>query len=208
MSARDRILASVDAALARRRPLDHPGALPRDPRDLGSDRTLVIERFAAALTRSGGEVVLLSSVDQARMWVATFARRFASMAASPEVPTFLRPALREIEPALAELGVSVAVAAAAATGSLVLDSREGRRLQLLPPVHLVWVDAGKVSADLGTTLEGVRATALPAVLAPHSGPSKSADIGRIVVTGVHGPGRLVAAVVADLDAETSNASGA
>ena len=43
-------------------------------------------------------------------------------------------------------------------------------------------------------LERCRAR-LPAALALHSGPSKSADIGRVLVSGVHGPGRIVAAIL-------------
>jgi L-lactate dehydrogenase complex protein LldG len=51
--------------------------------------------------------------------------------------------------------------------------------------------------ELGAALDAARERApLPAALALHSGPSKSADIGRILVRGVHGPGRLVAAVTA------------
>ncbi|MGC8905434.1 LUD domain-containing protein, partial [Thermus sp.] len=37
--------------------------------------------------------------------------------------------------------------------------------------------------------------ALPAALGLHSGPSKSADIGQVMVKGVHGPGRLVVVVL-------------
>jgi L-lactate dehydrogenase complex protein LldG len=62
-------------------------------------------------------------------------------------------------------------------------------------VHLVWLERGRLHDELGSALEAARAEGpLPAALALHSGPSKSADIGRIVVTGVHGPGRLVVAV--------------
>jgi L-lactate dehydrogenase complex protein LldG len=61
-------------------------------------------------------------------------------------------------------------------------------------VHLVWIDERRIYQELGDALAAVRAEPLPAALALHSGPSKSADIGRIVVTGVHGPGRLVAVV--------------
>jgi len=37
---------------------------------------------------------------------------------------------------------------------------------------------------------------LPSAIALHSGPSKSADIGQVMVRGVHGPGRLIAAIIA------------
>jgi L-lactate dehydrogenase complex protein LldG len=88
----------------------------------------------------------------------------------------------------------MALAAAAQTGSLVLSSVEGRGTQILPPVTIVWVRAQDICATLGEALERCR-DSLPAALALHSGPSKSADIGRVLVRGVHGPGRVVAAVL-------------
>jgi len=39
--------------------------------------------------------------------------------------------------------------------------------------------------------------ALPTALGLHSGPSKSADIGQVLVRGVHGPGRVVAVIIGD-----------
>jgi hypothetical protein len=62
-----------------------------------------------------------------------------------------------------------------------------------------------VHTTLGDALQACRED-LPAVLALHSGPSKSADIGQILVTGVHGPGRIIAAILgADAaDAGTAN----
>jgi L-lactate dehydrogenase complex protein LldG len=36
---------------------------------------------------------------------------------------------------------------------------------------------------------------LPSAMGLYSGPSKSADIGQILVKGVHGPGRLVVLIV-------------
>jgi L-lactate dehydrogenase complex protein LldG len=193
----------VAAALETRERIRHPGAFPGST---GIDPQEALERFAHALRAAGGEVVHFSHRAEAQSWLRDFTSAFRSAAWPPGLPEALRPELPEVEPQRAELGVSEAVAAAAATGSLVLDSREGRRLQLLPPVHLVWVEARTLAPDLGSALEQARGLgALPAVLALHSGPSKSADIGRIVVTGVHGPGKLVVAV---LEGETSGSRSA
>ncbi|MGC8968815.1 MAG: LutC/YkgG family protein, partial [Thermus sp.] len=91
------------------------------------------------------------------------------------------------------LGLSYALFAVAETGSVALSSEEGRRVQLLPPTHLVFVEAGRVYGTLLEALEDLQS--LPSALALHSGPSKSADIGQVMVKGVHGPGRLVVAVL-------------
>jgi L-lactate dehydrogenase complex protein LldG len=191
---RERILARVRAAVAERPRIDHPGELE----DVAASKGLVVDTagFAEVLGRSGGEVVHLGTLDEARAWLTSFASTMASATVSPLVPEALRPALPSAPADTASLGVSVALAAAAATGTLLLPSDEGRRTQLLAPTHLIWVEDGTIFGSLGRALEHVRRSRgiLPAVLGLHSGPSKSADIGRIIVTGVHGPGRLVAAV--------------
>jgi L-lactate dehydrogenase complex protein LldG len=201
--ARTRILGRIDAALKSRERLPHPGSFPGHAGQ-GPALAEAADRFAESLRRSGGEAQRFRRVAEASAWLQQFAADFSSAAVAPQVPEALRPRLPNAEPRAAQLGVSVALAAAAFTGSLLLDSREGRGLQLLPPVHLVWIPAVDIHPDLESALEQARETGpLPAVLALHSGPSKSADIGRILVTGVHGPGRLVAVVVDELLEETS-----
>ena len=54
--------------------------------------------------------------------------------------------------------------------------------------------AGRVFGRLGDALPEL-SKRLPAVAGLHSGPSKSADIGRTIVTGVHGPGRCIAVLI-------------
>ncbi|HZD04347.1 MAG TPA: LUD domain-containing protein [Longimicrobiales bacterium] len=198
--ARERILGRIREALSGRRRPEHPGDLPdgagapAPEEDASTARR--VEAFARRFEASGGQAVLLRDEDEARRWLAGFVESFRHAAVSEGVGEAFRPDLPGAPPEDADLGVSRALAAAAQTGSLVLGSGEGRRTQLLPPVHLVWVDAADVRATLGGALAAVRNRGpLPAVVALHSGPSKSADIGRIVVTGVHGPGRVVAAVV-------------
>ncbi|HAD74536.1 MAG TPA: lactate utilization protein B/C, partial [Gemmatimonadetes bacterium] len=181
-----------------REPVEHPGALPdglEPPGPFGdAGRSDPVGAFEDRLRAAGGEVVRLADEAAARKWLEEFAREFESVSVGVGVPDTLQPALPKAPPSEAALGVSVAVGAAAQTGSLVLSSKEGRQSQLLPPVHLIWVRAGDVHTTLGDALQACRQD-LPATLALHSGPSKSADIGQILVTGVHGPGRIIAAVL-------------
>lgn len=190
--ARARILRRVREAVGTRERTPHPGGLPPGHAAGGIDP---FERFREVLERSGGEVLRFEDVPSARAWLTSFAVGLDGVAAGPDVPDFLVPAIPPAPPRSAALGVSLALAASASTGSLLLTSREGRSLQLLPPVHLIWLDPSTIHPDLDSALRSVGGEDLPATLGLHSGPSKSADIGRVLVTGVHGPGRLVAAVV-------------
>lgn len=70
-----------------------------------------------------------------------------------------------------------------------LSSEDGRRVQLLPPVHLVLLERDRLYPTLLEALLALEG--LPSALGLHSGPSKSADIGQVMVKGVHGPGRLI-----------------
>ncbi|AEB12662.1 LutC/YkgG family protein [Marinithermus hydrothermalis] len=186
---KERILSRIRRALQHRPKAAHPGAFTPPVPDSSS-----LERFAAHLEAAGGEVVRFASLEEAQAWLAEFARAFDGAAVSPLVPEALRPELPEVPPERAPLAVSLARAAVAETGTLLLDSREGRRLQLLAPVHLVWVRAHDVVDTLGVALKALEGE-LPAAVGLHSGPSKSADIGQIMVRGVHGPGRLIAGVL-------------
>ena len=196
IDARSRILARVRGALATREPVGHPGHFagwrpdppPTDPA-LG---------FAALFTRSGGEVERVSSVDEARGWIQNFASNFDGITVGASLPPGLAPGGPVVSPDLAALGVSMARAAVAETGSLVLDARDGRRTQLLPPTHLVVLRRSEVFSTLAEALDKLSED-LPSALGLHSGPSKSADIGQILVKGVHGPGRVVTLIVDDSD---------
>ncbi len=192
--ARQRILRRIAHALERRWPVELPGDPWRQAEDAAAPT-----RFVQNATQNGVEALSFDSPQAAARWLAEWAAEFSSAAVSPHVPPWLQPQLPQRPPAEAELGVSRALAAVADTGSVLLSSSEGRRLQLLPPVHLVWVDEAEVVQHLGEALEALQENP-PSALALHSGPSKSADIGQIMVQGVHGPGRLVVALVRGLDA--------
>ena len=168
--------------------MPHPGALMTPRAD--DPAAAFVKRF----TSSGGEVVGADPGRPASEWLTGFLRgldpEVTGVAVGADVPVELRPRLPEVAAAHAGAGISVAWGAVAESGSLILPSTGTRAAQLLPPVHIVWVPDGRIFARLEDALSELR-NGLPAAVGLHSGPSKSADIGRTVVTGVHGPGRCI-----------------
>jgi len=192
--SRERILQAVENAVAGRVAQAHPGSFPGRAPD-APDPILLVDRFREVFERAGGEVVVFPGSAEARTWLHEFKSQFESVVFGDTVPDSLRFEVDRADPAAAPLGVSMARCAIAETGSLVLDSHDGRRTQLLPPTQVVWIRAEEV---YGTALEFLQALSgepLPSALGLHSGPSKSADIGQIMVRGIHGPGRLIAGII-------------
>ena len=103
-----------------------------------------------------------------------------------------------------ECGITVATAGVASTGSLVLVSsdHELRLASLVPPRHLVLVSATQLVEDLldlsgpGGVLESQGGT-ISSSMTLVTGPSKTADIEGVLVTGVHGPGTVQIVLVTD-----------
>ena len=174
------------------------------PSDRAQRLSAMVAVFTDQFTASGGEVVIAEQKRARGEWLRDLVLRLAvdidgtdrgaeppSAAVASDVPVSWRPQLPVALPEEASVGVAMAWGAVAETGSLVLTPDGGRAVQLLPPVLIVLVPAERVLAKLDDALLELREP-LPAVVGLHSGPSKSADIGRTVVTGVHGPGRCIA----------------
>lgn len=191
-TARERMLERIHVANAARAATEHPG-------DFGGWRphppgVHPVAGFIAMFTAAGGEVVQTADDAAATAWLSGFAEDFASISLGVGVPPEVAPDRPRKRADTAALGVSAGRAAIAETGSLVLDARDGRRAQLLVPVHVVLVREKDVHATAREAFLHMRAD-LPAALGLHSGPSKSADIGQVMVKGVHGPGRVIAVLI-------------
>jgi L-lactate dehydrogenase complex protein LldG len=189
---RERILRRIGRALEHRPKLELPPplALPSLPPQEA------LKLFQERLSSNGGETLYLENLAAAREWLAQFAGSYSGVALGHQLPEALRPALPLLPPEEAPLGLSWALGAVAETGTVIVSSADGRRTQLLPPTHVVFVPRARVYPTLLEALTALK-DQLPAAIGLHSGPSKSADIGQIMVQGVHGPGRLIAAVVAE-----------
>ncbi len=85
-------------------------------------------------------------------------------------------------------------AAIAETGTLILwpDALEPRLMSLVPPVHIVLLDATRIYNTFfeAMTLEGWQ-DGLPTNALLISGPSKTADIQQTLAYGAHGPKELI-----------------
>ncbi len=93
----------------------------------------------------------------------------------------------------ADAAVTGVVAAIAETGTIVCVSSAttARGTSLIPPVHVALVNAAQIVPDLFDYFDRLsRDGELPANVNLITGPSKTADIEGILITGVHGPGTL------------------
>jgi len=175
------------------------------------DTSQLIDRFRQGATQAGATVEAVPDDLAAVAAVGAMARRLeaARVTSTPEGAHFA-PAgalvggtAREV--ADAELGVSVGRLAVAETGSVLLGSNDpqSRMVGMLARTHVVVVTAGDLVATLDDAAATVRTLARPGpdqlrYMGFVTGPSRTADIERVLTIGVQGPRALhVVLIVGD-----------
>lgn len=92
------------------------------------------------------------------------------------------------------LGVTTCESLVAESGTILVSAAiSGRAPSVLPPVHLVVATADQLVADIDTSIQRLRSRypeQLPSTMSWITGPSRTADIEKILVLGAHGPKRL------------------
>jgi L-lactate dehydrogenase complex protein LldG len=224
MTARDTLFATIRQSLgvtgnepARReavasRIASHPrGVIPARGQLPPAER---VKLFAEMVVNANGTVAPLPSAAEVPAAVSDFLR-------SQNLPMQIR---RGDDPRLAGMpwdrqgtlevttgrsdghqlaSVSHAFGGIAETGTLVLTSGKDNptTLNFLPDTHIVVVDARDIAGDYETVWQRVReefgVAALPRAINMITGPSRSADIGQILILGAHGPRRLHVLVVGE-----------
>ena len=99
----------------------------------------------------------------------------------------------------ARFGISQVSWALADTGTLVQDSTaiEQRLVSSLPTIHIALVPTSGILPDMPTLLTRIHPKD-SGYIAMITGPSRTADIERVLTIGVHGPERLVIIFVDEL----------
>ncbi|MFQ5656732.1 MAG: lactate utilization protein C [Candidatus Methylomirabilales bacterium] len=174
-----------------------------------------LSRFEAEAQRAGATLQEVSDLQVAGVSVAALGKAGGvslCQVADPDLAkeSDLESALAEVgiglvagpspEPILqAGIGVTRAVAGVAETGSILvyLDEVDGRLLTMLPEIHVAFLHRDAVVGSMEDGLLLTRYLALkshaekrPSYLSWVTGPSRTADIERVLTIGVHGPREL------------------
>jgi len=211
---RDRFLARVSAALADARlgvNRAHPPAVIDEVAEAVYRRPLddLPVAFAEAATREGACVRRVAGPSDLATLVAEVVRAHGIATAVVSADPETRGLAGELEAlgvqilpwdgpqpaAAADLGVTGAVCAIAATGSIVVgaDRAGGRTASLLPPVHLALVSERALvatTAGLWRDMGRFFPRGVPSQAVVITGPSRTGDIELILTRGVHGPEHL------------------
>jgi L-lactate dehydrogenase complex protein LldG len=158
----------------------------------------MIDRFQAAAEAAGAVVGRFPTLAEAARHVR---ETTGGPVAASELPDAVRKALADLRFASPQeyrdvrFGLSFATAGVAATGSLLLELSDpaGRGATALPPVNLVFLTASTIVPDLQSlsgTLYRLLASHPSSYLSLTTGPSRTADIERVLTIGVHGPKEL------------------
>ena len=101
--------------------------------------------------------------------------------------------------ATADIGISTAEFCVAETGSLCVDnySYEARVATMLPYVNIVFVNANYVVENVSVACKIIGRVFDKGYLGFVTGPSRTADIERVLSLGVHGPNKLLIIAVED-----------
>lgn len=158
----------------------------------------MVELFQAAAEAVGSVIKRFYSMEEAVGYLVLLAD--GGTVVRSALPAKVEQAVEKLAsgadaPADATLCISVAQAAIAATGSLLIDLQEpeDRAATALVPVHAVFLDPSTIVPtlyDLGDRLNQLLTAGDQAYFSLTTGPSRTADIERVLTIGVHGPKEL------------------
>jgi L-lactate utilization protein LutC len=143
----------------------------------------VAAAVAAALALHGvRSVALADDLGPHREAVAAALR-----AAELDVVGYADAALDRAALGALDATVTGCLAAVAATGSLVTSASVGRAAALVAPVHVCVLRSEQLLGGLQELLRALPRLGGGSLVALQSGPSRSADIEKTLILGVHGP---------------------
>lgn len=199
-SARNNILAKIEKALATPSGSTEPVVSAQN--FFTEEKGNLLERFSTEFAAIDGELDVFSSKDTLQKklrelkdengWGNIYVNK-ASLPFCAELENL--PFITDSDSETAAAVITGCEYLIARTGTIVLSSAQdyGRALTVYTPVHLVVASASQLVEDTGDGIKGLLSKypeGLPSAFFFASGPSRTGDIEKTLVKGVHGPTKV------------------
>ncbi len=169
------------------------------------------EMFAKAFTKVGGQFVFceneldffenIISLSQEKGWKNFFCweKKITDLMDQCAFP-YQKKAEGNFEEGM--VGITLCEALVARLGSVIVSSRQqsGRRLVAIPTAHIVLAYTSQLVPEVKDGLNLIRSRykdQFPSMISTITGPSRTADIEKTLVTGAHGPKEIFVFLVDD-----------
>lgn len=204
MSARENILNKIKKALAQPTPLPFPDAekqvFPFQPQQ----QDLVVE-FAEQFTNLQGKFIFCLDASELMIhfnklchqnqWTKLYCEE-------SELHDLLQQTSWHSDIADCEAAITSCETLVARTGTMVLSSTANNRVpSVYAPIHICIAYASQLVYDVKDAIQAVSVKYkgnLPSLISFATGPSRTADIEKTLVVGVHGPKEVYCFLVDDL----------
>lgn len=190
-TSRERVLKNIRQALSSPVPVpfpQHEGSASLFP-EAGEDLSV---QFATAFTELQGKFVYCEHEEQLEGGIRKLieAREWTKIYCS--TPRWQDSFSNTISIASCDAAITACEYLVARTGSIVLSAADtdGRTASVYAPVHICIAYTGQLVYEVRDALVSLRekyGSGLPSFICFASGPSRTADIEKTLVTGVHGP---------------------
>lgn len=204
--AREKILSKIRNGLsAAKLPMPFPEVEAESLRQVYSESDLSAEElFANEFIKLGGRFVFcaneqeffegIDSLFDSRGWneILCADERMLQMFSNNKI-SFVKPA--DPNNSTANACITGCELLVARTGSILFSSKQhmGRTTPVFYPVHIVVAYASQMVTDIDVALSGLIEKyegQIPSMINLNTGPSRTADIEKTLVVGVHGPGEV------------------
>lgn len=195
--ARNKILKKIKQALKSPVPVPFPDQLSDTPIFIPTEQELAIG-FAEKFTELTGKFIYcadhrelslqLSSLIKAKQWEKIYSKETGWLDEMSEYQ-FNPVTTDDLESC--DASITLCAHLIARTGSIVLSSQQlsGRAASVYAPIHICIAYTHQLVFDISDSLQQFKndVNHMPSMISFASGPSRTADIEKTLVVGVHGP---------------------
>jgi L-lactate dehydrogenase complex protein LldG len=201
--SRNNILKKIRQALATPTPMPFPQSERNESVFQPQTQDPVLE-FAEEFTKLQGKFIFCSTEVELieNFGKLCYQNQWSKVFCSePHLHKFIQPNLLYNDLSSCEAAVTTCEVLVARTGSMVLASvHQGRLPSVYAPIHVCFAYSSQIVYDIKDALEAMKnkyQQFLPSLITFATGPSRTADIEKTLVVGVHGPKEVYCFVIDD-----------